>query len=82
MRETIKKKYNNYWIWEYGAVVPFDYETKDDDGNLLKKPKIILKSHIGREELEEYIGVLQYALKKKKEWLKGKLPSAIAQETE
>ena len=70
MREKIKKKHNSYWIWDYGAVVPFQYETHDEDGELLAIRKQINKSHIGREELEECIEVLQYALEKRKAWEK------------
>lgn len=73
MKEIISKRHNNYWVWDYGAVVPFHYETMDEDGNLLKNPVAILKVHIGREELEEYIEILQYALEKKKKWLKENL---------
>lgn len=68
MRETVKRNHNYYWVWDYGAIVPFTLEFQDDDGEFLEKPKKILKSHIGRAELEEYIEVLKYALAKRKQW--------------
>jgi len=68
MKETIKKNHNYYWIWDYGSVVPFTLNYQDDDGEFLKKPQKIIKSHISKEELEEYIEVLKYALSKRKKW--------------
>lgn len=68
MRELVNRNQNSYWIYDYGAVVPFELDYTDDDGEFLDTPRQIDKGHIGREELEEYIEILKYALSKKKKW--------------